>query len=232
MDSLAALFADIDKLTPAALRRLGEAQPGFPSGHDGTGAGSTQPERYEATLGDDAVRDLEKFKKAQKQVWKLGYDMYGVATKWGVRKDARAFEVADPDDEMWCRSCMRDGYAQVRRPQGGVNCDWCATTLREINRARLDAGRKPLSEIPIEAVRAKRTGRRITTRDLERWTGLKGIIRESAGRRARTDARKTRGATFMRSSVTCGACLADLPVPDGVDGKTVLAEHHAGGCAA
>jgi hypothetical protein len=224
-DELAKLYSDVAKYADAALRRLAEAQPGYPSGHDGTGSGSTQPERYEATLGDDAVRDLRKLREAQKQALHAGRDLWGVVTKWGVARDARSLAVADPEDEMWCRSCLTIRHFSTRRASGGVNCDWCATTLREINQARTSQGRRPLTEIPRPLLTLHAQGKRINMRVLEAAAGV-----PMTG--TRTKGRKAKHITHMASTVTCGACLLELPVPDGADSKTVLREHHAGGCAA
>jgi hypothetical protein len=227
-DELAKLYGDVAKYADAALRRLSEAQPGYPSGHDGTGSGSTQPERYEATLGDDAVRDLRKLREAQKQALHAGRDLWGVVTKWGVARDARSLAVADPEDEMWCRSCLTIGKCEPRRKEGGVLCRWCDDTLRVLNRGRAAVGKRALTELPRRALHVHAEGKRVTQRDLLRWAGIDE-------RKTRGDVfaeRLERGVTFMRSTVTCGACLLELPVPDGTDGKTVLREHHQGGCAA
>lgn len=219
------LCADIERFKPAALRRLAEAQPGYPSGHDGTGSGSTQPERYEATLGDDAVRDLERLRKAEKTAMSALRDEWGVVTKWGVARDARSLEIADPTDEMWCRSCLTIGHFSTRRASGGVNCDWCASTLRDINTARSEMGRRPLTELPREALQAHASGRRVTTRDVERWTGLKNLRRDRNERRKKP---VETPVTFMRSTVRCDICGRDeIPVPDGTTAVAFLADHKA-----
>ena len=230
VDELARLFADIAKLHPAAIRRLQDASPGFPSGHDGTGSGSTQPERYEATLGDDAVRDLAKLRKAQRMAQQAGADLWGVVTKWGVARDARSLEQADPVDELWCRSCLTIGRCEPRRKEGGVLCRWCDDTLRVLNRGRAAVGKRQLTELPRRALHQHAEGKRVTQRDLLRWAGIDE--RKVRGDVFAERIERTRHITENQSTVTCGACLTDLAIPAGVDGPTVLREHHQGGCAA
>lgn len=216
-EALASMYADIAKLADSALRRLNDAQPGFPSGHDGTGAGNTQPERYETTLGDDAVRDLAKLRRALRQAEHAGRDLWGVVTKWGPSRDARSLEVADPEDELWCRSCLTIGRCEPRRKEGGVLCRWCDDTLRVLNRGRATLGKRALTEIPRRALHVHAEGKRVTQRDLLRWAGI--------------DERKVRGDIFAErtprigSTIWCSTCRQDLTVPGNVTPVAYLEQH-------
>jgi hypothetical protein len=233
-------------LLPDAVRRLSDASPGYPGGHEPGGGRRdeedgdvylTQPERFGDTMRDRAITDAETLRKALRSLAAAADDIWGVATRWGVRRDARDLEVADPTDEMWCRSCLTIGHMSPRRIQGGDSCGWCYTTLRTLNAARAAAGRKPMDELPRQAIQAHARGDRVYMKDLERWAGVADI------RLDRADSRKTRvlaspdrkdvafehsepsgsGSQF-RSAVFCGLCGKDLGYAEGDTDATLNAE--------
>lgn len=191
----AGLIGDTQKCLNAAVRRMADATPGYPSGRTGVPHGPdadvhlTQPERFTDTLRDEAVKDYEALVKAVSRLHTASRDVYGYATKWGVTKDTRNVEgqlrVADPEDDMWCKSCLRIRHFAPRRAQGGVNCDWCAATLRDLNQTRAGQGRKALEELPRQALQAHAEGRRVYQKDLERWAGIGDIRSERNARRKR-----------------------------------------------
>ncbi len=181
---------DAKRYLLTALQHMADASPGYPSGHTGGPSGPdsdvhlTQPERFEM-LRDDAIADYQRLVTRVRDGREAMVDVWGIVTKWGVVRDAADLEVADPEDEMWCRSCLRIRHFAPRRQSGGVNCDWCATTLRTLNETRASKAKRALTELPLQAVRAHAEGRRVYQRDLERWAGITDIRSDRASKRKR-----------------------------------------------
>lgn len=192
-------IADAVKFLTKALQRMGDASPGYPSGHTAASSGPdadvhlTQPERFTSTLKDEALKDYAKLIRAVRLHEQTACDIYGITSKWGVTKDPKDLNVADPEDDMWCQSCLRIRHLSPRRAQGGVNCDWCATTLRALNQTRADKGLKAMDGLPTQALRAHAEGRRVYQKDLERWAAIGDIRSERQSNRKRKN-RRTKAA--------------------------------------
>ncbi len=159
------------RLLGAAVARLDDSEPGYPSGGDGGGSGDSDgPLRSTVIVRDDALRDRALL---EQRLRKLDLDarlVLRLVQKWGIRS------VGESDrepDELWCRSCLRAGRCEPRRTSNGKThgdrCRWCDDTLRAVNVVRNERKQAPLAELPIIAVRWHSEGRRVTARDIETW---------------------------------------------------------------
>lgn len=148
-------LVDVLNRLPAARRRLGEAQPGWPptgSGRAGSGATSGEPpssipERtWDRLAGDPALRDAERIDELAAAVASNVAALHALVARWSAPKPG----VEGPDDnDAWCRSCRRVGLAAPAERAG--LCAWC-------RRFRYAEGDMP----PVELLEARRDGRRIT----------------------------------------------------------------------
>lgn len=142
-----------------AWARLHEQEPGYPSTTIGAGGSSgttlTQPERLANRIHHDpAIRDLATLDRATRHLYANVADIYGVVTAWG--QPTRHAQPTDDDGTEgpgpdWCRSCWRDDrHCEPVRAAG--LCRWCADW-------NLANGQLP----PVEILRARHQGRRITS---------------------------------------------------------------------
>lgn len=159
------------RLLRAAVGRLDDAQPGYPSRGSGGGSGDPDgPLRSTVVLGDPARRDRQRLEQLLADTEQRARGLLGLTQVWGIRR------VGDSDrepDSLWCRSCLRAGHTAPRRTTGnathGPNCRWCDDTLRAVNVVRREAARPPMAELPLAAVRWHAEGRRTTARQVEAW---------------------------------------------------------------
>ena len=156
------------RLLRAAVGRMDDAEPGYPTGGHGGGSGDDSgPLRSAVVMRDHALRDRAALEADLARIALLARNTLGVTQRWGIRR------VGDTDrepSEMWCRSCIRAGHMAPRREGNhGPNCRWCGDTLRAVNVVRAERHLAALAELPLVAVRHHSEGRRTTARDIEGW---------------------------------------------------------------
>jgi hypothetical protein len=157
------------RLLKAAVRRMDDAEPGYPGGSHGGGTGDDSgPLRSAVVMADDAIRDRAELAKLAQRTALDARNLLGICHRWGIARHGDG-TTREPD-EMWCRSCLRAGHMTPKRQANhGPNCRWCGDALRTVNGLRAERRQPALTELPIEAVRWHAEGRKITDKVLDQW---------------------------------------------------------------
>lgn len=163
------LLAVVDLSIAIALRQLADAQPGYPTGGDGTRTSGTISDRtgHLATGGaahDPARRARDNLADLAHRIADDMNDLHRIVQAWRPPTHKWRHHLATETDhvpDLGCVSCRRTGTYEPRRSEGGDLCRWCQDI------ARLLGKRLP----PIELVERHHQGKRITDADLRRFGG-------------------------------------------------------------
>lgn len=140
-------------------RALHAQQPGFPGGGGSCNSeGGSQPERLHDTYRNDpAIIDLDRLDQAARRALMQATVVYDVATRWGPATMRTTDHDTSGDD--WCFSCWRDNrYCEpVANGRYARYCRWCGEFYAAYRVVP-----------PLELIKARHAGRRITTAMVER----------------------------------------------------------------
>lgn len=163
------LLTLIDLSVAVALRQLADAQPGYPSGGDGTRSGGTVSDRTGNLACGGAAADPAR--RARDAVADLAHriaadmaDLHRIVQAWRPPTEKWRHHLATETDhvpDLGCVSCRRIGTYEPRRSEGGELCRWCQDIARHLGK------RLP----PLELVERHAQGKRITDADLRRFGG-------------------------------------------------------------
>lgn len=157
----------IERLLPDTMRRLDDAEPGYPGGGHGT-ATDDSPLRSTVIIRDTALKDAADLRKLLGRATTDARNILAICQRWGITRHGNN-EAREPD-EMWCKSCIRAGHMNPKREGNhGPNCRWCNDALRAVNTLRAERRLPSFTELPVAAVRWHAEGRKITDKVLDQW---------------------------------------------------------------
>ncbi len=162
-------LAVITAALPTAWRNLADAQPGYPTGSDGPGAGGVTDRTGNlaaANLDDGydfARSDLDTLDTLLAQLWTAADDADRIVRRWLPPTDqwrkALATEAAARLTSEWnhCTAHTQVGSIEPARRADGRLCRWCEDLARELG----------VTDPPLHLVERRARGMKITTADLD-----------------------------------------------------------------
>lgn len=154
----------VERLLPETIRRLDDAEPGYPGGgHVGTPTDDS-PLRQSVIVRDDALRDNAELRRLLARATTDARTLLAITQRWGITRHGNS-EGVDERSTV-CDWCGHDRDVKTRRL-----CNWCTNTFGAVNAERRKIGRQPLNRLPAPALEHRRNGRtpRVTDGDIARW---------------------------------------------------------------
>lgn len=154
----------IERLLPDTMRRLDDAEPGYPGGGHGGSGSDDGPLRSTVILGDAAIRDRRAVDELSRAITVNSRTLLGICQRWGITRHGNN-EGVDERSTV-CDWCGHDRDVKTRRL-----CNWCTNTFGAVNAERRKIGRQPLNRLPAPALEHRRNARtpRVTDGDIARW---------------------------------------------------------------
>lgn len=154
------------RLLKATVRRLDDAEPGYPTGgHGGGGGDDSGPLRQTVVANDPVLRTREQLARDIDLASNTLRRILSTCHEYGITRHGSS-EGVDERSTV-CEWCSEPKQVKSRRL-----CDWCSSVLGDINRTRAAIGLKPVNRIPAAAIEHRRNGRARTTSkaDIDRWS--------------------------------------------------------------
>lgn len=152
---------------PIVIGRLDAEQPGFPTGHTGSGSPGDGPDRWQTS--DPAYCATAALLEAHRRLTLAVAELDQLTGNW-MRRTPSTRDAGRHETEGRCISCIRVG--EITPTFRGHLCRWCYDTLGQVNKLRAEQQYGPaLAELPLDAVRQRHgSGRgRFNEVDRERW---------------------------------------------------------------